>query len=231
MRLATAEAMLATPTRTLIPTSTPISEPAATLRPTATPIAPTPITASPASASRATNTPIRFTATVPPPQPTARATSKPSVGYASSNPVPSGQSVLWTGKDKTQLRLTLLKFYRGDEAWNRIKAANQFNPAPPVTWEYILAQVRVDFLTAGATKQIIMGEDQFVIITTDEQIYRTFDGVSLVEPEPSILRKMYVGESIDGWIAFPIRNGGTRLLLAYGQTIFHDEMRVWLELR
>jgi hypothetical protein len=52
------------------------------------------------------------------------------------------------------------------------------------------------------------------------QEYRTFDGISLVEPEPSIFKKLYVGESVDGRMdACPIRNGGSRVLLAFGQTI------------
>jgi hypothetical protein len=152
-------------------------------------------------------------------------------GYLRSNPVPLGKSVLWTGRNDEQIKFTLLQFYRGQNAWSRIKAANQFNNPPPSGAEYLLFKVRADFVKAGKEPSTTLGDAFFVIVTSDGQEYKSFKGPTIVPPDPQFIGTIYVNGSLEGWMAFTITAGDSHPLLAYGQAIFPNEMRVWLDTR
>lgn len=45
-----------------------------------------------------------------------------------------------------EVRVTLRQVVRGEEAWQRVQAANMFNRAPKEGQEYVLASVRLEYL-------------------------------------------------------------------------------------
>ncbi len=184
----------------------------------------TPTTATRVSATRS-STPTQVRAAIP------ANTPRISVGYSQSNPVPLGQSVLWTGRQGEQVRFKLSEFHRGDDAWGRIRDANQFNKPPPPGWDYLLFKVRADFLQSGKPLKMMMADSWFVVVSSTGRQYQSFEGPTIVAPEPLFLKEVYVGEFVEGWMAFSMLAGDSRPLLAYGQTIFSDEMRIWFDIK
>lgn len=157
--------------------------------------------------------------------------TKLEAGYTRSNPVPLGQSVIWTGRKGEQIKFTMLEFHRGEEAWCRIRDANYTNQPPPSGWEYLLFKVRVEYIREGRDLELMMADSSFVIVTSDDREYKSHEGPVVVPPAPSFPKKVYVRGSVDAWMEFPVLAGDSHPVLAYGQTIFSDEMRVWLDSR
>jgi hypothetical protein len=159
-------------------------------------------------------------------------TPPPNVpGYTRSNPIPLGKSAIWTGQDSEQIEFTLLQFFRGQDAWNRIKSANQFNKPAPSGAEYMLFKVRARLVKAGKESSVMLGDAYFVVVTSDGKEAQTFKGQTVVPPDPPFLGRIYANGSLEGWIAFTVTAGDSHPLLAYGQAIFPNEMRVWLDTR
>lgn len=152
-------------------------------------------------------------------------------GLSRSSPIPMGQSVIWTGHDGKQLGIKVLEFHRGDDAWQRIKRANSYNEPPPSGAEYLLMKMHIDFLRAGKSPSVMLGEDEFVLVSADGREFRSFEGPTIVPPDPQLLDQVYAGGSTDGWMAFTIIADDPHPVLAYGQTIFDDEQRVWFDLQ
>ncbi len=157
-------------------------------------------------------------------------TPPPNVpGYTRSNPVPLGKSVIWTGHDNQQIEFTLLQYFRGQDAWNRIKSANQYNKPPPSGAEYMLFKVRARLVKAGKESSVMLSDAYFVVVTSDGKEAQSFKGQTVVPPDPQFLGRIYANGSLEGWIAFTVTAGDSHPLLAYGQAIFPNEMRVWLD--
>lgn len=203
-RAKTELAILNNPTFVNIPTPTLLPTP--TLRPVPT-LRPLPTLA------------LRLTPTPPPNVP----------GYTRSNPVSLGKGVVWTGRDGEQIEFTLLQFFRGQDAWSRIKSANQFNNPPPSGAEYLLFKIRARFVKAGKESSVTLTDAFFVVVTSDGQESKSFKGPTIVPPDPRFGGTIYATGSLEGWIAFTITARDPHPLLAYGQAIFPDEMRVWLD--
>lgn len=150
-------------------------------------------------------------------------------GYARSYPAPFGQSVTWTGRNREQLNLTMLDLIRGDDAWRQISASNPFNPTPSPGWEYLLYKIRAEYVRASKDAALMVTSDSFVVVSSDGKEYKPFRVSTLVASEPFLLAQLFVGDSVEGWMIWTIPAGDTHPLLAYGQTTFSDEMRVWLD--
>ncbi len=158
-------------------------------------------------------------------------TPRISAGYSQSNPIPLGQSVLWTGRQGEQVRFKLIEFHRGDDAWTRIRYANRYNQVPPPGWEYLLFKVRADVLDAGKPLSMMMADSWFVVVSSTGRQFQSYEGPTIVPPDPLFLKKVFVGDFVEGWMAFSILAGDSRPLLAFGQTIFPDEMRIWFDIK
>ncbi|MBI5301247.1 MAG: J domain-containing protein [Chloroflexi bacterium] len=166
------------------------------------------------------------------PRPTLRPSATPTsapLGFARERPMPLGQGVVWTGREGEQIRFTLLNAYRGDEARMLIQSANPANPAPPPDWVYLLFKVRAEFVKAGLKSSVQLSEYDFRALASQE--YAVTDAPTLAPPSPRLMKTLAAGESLEGWIAFAIPADEADAVLAYGQTIFPNEMRVWMSVR
>jgi hypothetical protein len=195
------------------PTSVQISRPFPTLIP------PTP-----------TRTPEPPTITPTPPRPTRTPTPIP-FGYTRAYPIPLGDSVVWTGRDREQVRFTIFEFYRGEEAWRRLVNSNRVTSPPPPLFEYALFRVHAEVVRPNRTGVTISPDMSFRVIGSDTLEYAASDMPSLSPPEPRLPREIPPGDGTDGWLVFAVPVNDQNLILTYGQTLFVNEMRVWLSTR
>ena len=149
----------------------------------------------------------------------AAANPPPSeIGRGRSNPMPTGttlvaaltqSSIEFTG------RFTLTQVIRGDEAWAKIKAANQFNDPPAAGHEYILAKMKVEIVsTSDADAAISVSSYWFTAVSGTG---RDYPSESVVEPEPEVDTKLYKGASHEGWFAVMVEKTDTAPLLTFAR--------------
>ena len=203
---------------------------------------PEPTATRPARAVLLTHTPTATNTRTPEPTPTRtltpRPTARPSVtptlaplGLVRERPVPLGQSIVWTGREGEQLRFAILSAYRGDEARMMIQAASPSNLVVTSDWALYLFKVRADYLNAGRKASMVLSEFDFRAMVSSGQEYPQPDSPAIVPPAPRLGRNINVGDVVEGWLAFAVRANEADVVIAYGQTIFPNEMRVWLSAR
>ncbi|WP_438351558.1 stalk domain-containing protein [Paenibacillus sp. FA6] len=111
--------------------------------------------------------------------------------------------------------ISISEVVRGEQAWNLISEANQFNSAPKDGYEYILAKINIGVTENKKTDAYIdVNSVNFKLVSTSGTDY---DFVSVVEPDPSIDSKIYVGSSNTGWAAFEVKKSDQSPLITYGR--------------
>jgi hypothetical protein len=128
------------------------------------------------------------------------------LGTDPAQPVPFGQTA--TGED---WQVIVLDVVSGEQAWQTILAANQFNDPPPDGLLYVLVHVRVRYIGL-AEGQHNIGEDAFALLTDSGE---TFDSPSVVEPEPELYFDLYAGGQVDGWIVLQAPVEAKNLVLQF----------------
>ena len=204
------------PTHTPTPTDTP--EPTATAPPTQTP-EPTP-TPTPTDTPTPTATP-EPTATATPtqtPEPTdaPEPTDTPdpsSAGSSRANPYPFLELALVPGWE-----VQVLETIRGDEAWEMIQAANRFNDPPPENMEYLLVKLHVKCTVTDDKVHSIGGSD--FKVTGDMLVERRAPAV--IEPDPVLDADLYSDGEAEGWAAYLVGGGESRLILIYDDLMTFD---------
>ena len=189
----TATVVMVQPTLEPAPTATPTPPPTAT--PTA---APTP------------------TATL---MPTSTPEPTPEVGMSRRNPADVGDTLTITFdatyEDPHTAEVTLLEVIRGDQAWQRIQQANQFNEPTPEDQEYMLARIRFKLTDAPSPDmQYALWNGAFTAVSQDGRDYPLS---SVVLPEPPIDANLYPGASHEGWAVFQVSDDDDQPLLAFGR--------------
>jgi hypothetical protein len=204
------------------PTATPTSK--------ATPTAITTVTPTPRVSQQPTLgvTPTKNTSPTLQPTPT---TNIAAIGQTRSNPAAIGASLTFKGKDSLvgdyEVRITLLETIRGDDAWNMLKEANQFNDAANTGFEYILAKVRFDYLKGSPDKQYsLYGVNKFTAVSAEGKDYESkFE----VEPDPQLQADLYPGASHEGWVAFHVAQSDSKPLMTFGRD-FRGSGGAWWKL-
>jgi hypothetical protein len=179
----------------------------------------------------------------PTPKPTQTPTPTPTqtLGYSRSNPVgvniPLTITVSSVGSAATKygpeynVRVTLLEFVRGDEAWQRIKAAQGVFAdiyQPKAGFEYIAVRVRFDYLS-GPTPDAALDVSTvwFKVISGEGKEYEfSFYAGNL---DPSITTSLYPSASHEGWVAFFVAQDDTRPLLTFGRA-YDGTGGIWFKL-
>lgn len=152
-------------------------------------------------------------------------------GQSRNNPAPLGKPVVWTSRSgDQQFNVTVLGVHRGDEAWRRIQAANRYNKPPPPRAEYILVQIRAEFVKGDAIKDIILSESDMAVVTSEGRIIEFFEGETVVPPEPMFLAKVFPGDSFEGWAAFTLPVGETSPVLLYRGNEYSSTSGIWFRL-
>jgi hypothetical protein len=96
------------------------------------------------------------------------------------------------------IRVKLLDFTRGDQAWHSIHAANPENVPPAPGREYALVQIRL----TGVAPESWIGCKDFRIVGAERIVYAC-RGQVLADPlESSVLRH---GQGKEGWCSYSIR--------------------------
>lgn len=102
--------------------------------------------------------------------------------------------------------LNVMEVVRGDAAFQKLKAMNEFNEAAPQGYEWVLTKVKVKFLES-ATEDLaftIDGIMNFTMVSESGDIY-SGDVYGTTNPEFSF--EMYVGNEKEGYIANLVKTG------------------------
>ena len=186
-------------TYTIPPTSTPTETP---IPPTATATAtlsPTPIpptaTATPTYTATRTPTNTAIPPTATPSEPTSTPTPQFGTRFA---PVPKGQYWTFTEQD-TEMRVVVIGALYGDEAWEAIQEANQFNPAPPENNEYILVYLALRYVRGPEDRPFTTGEGQHRLYAANQFWGAPF---SVIVPSPAFAgQDIFPGAIAHGWLS------------------------------
>ena len=124
------------------------------------------------------------------------------------------------------LRLVQVReIVRGDEAWNSLKEANQFNDPPGEGMEYILIKLYVKSTKTDEETQSIAGSD--FKLTGDHLVQ--YSSASVVKPNPALDADLYTGGETEGWIAFEVSvNEGNLILVIDKLFSFDDDLTRFL---
>jgi hypothetical protein len=145
--------------------------------------------------------------------PSAAAQQQIAVGTAVKTQIACGESA--SVSEPYDANLTLVEIVRGAEAWKRLQAASDSNPAPAAGHEYILANIRFDMKARGAPgdKTFDLGRAlQFSALSAE---FEEYPAPSLVLPKPELKRRVASGEKAEGWIAFAVKRGDARPLMLF----------------
>jgi hypothetical protein len=147
-----------------------------------------------------------------PATPTPRA---PEQGL-SDNPYPVGTTIQMITGDSLEFDFTVLEILRGDEAWQRVRAANQFNDAPEPGKEYLMVKVAVEY--TGRGPEILELDESDVELVSEGRIYDWFAVDDACCLDPSFDFVLLPGAYAEGWFAWlipPDPNAMLKLGTAY----------------
>jgi len=146
---------------------------------------------------------IEITAT-PKPAPTATATPESPIEGSYENPYPFGvASPLNVNDGEKNFLLTVKETIRGDEAMQRILAANQFNETPPDNSEFVLILIHIEY--TDGTDALEIDKYNLSIVTNGQIInYLDTSGYSPCCIDPDFDLAFFPGGEGEGWVALPV---------------------------
>lgn len=153
----------------------------------------------------------------PEPTPVPPTPTPQPIGMNRGNPFPRSEVVSAPNWD-TQV----LEVVRGDEAWQAIQAANQFNEPAPEGMEYLLVKLHVKSTYADSDEHSISGSDFKV---TGDRLIEYFTA-SVVEPDPQLDAQLFAGGETEGWSSYLIGQGESNLILIVDELLSFDENRL-----
>lgn len=107
---------------------------------------------------------------------------------------------------KIKFDLTVLEVKRGEEAFQQLKAMNEFNEPAPEGYEWVLAKTKVKFLESE-TEDLsfhIDGVMNFEMVSESGDIY---SGDIYASADPDFSFEMYVGNEKEGYITSLVKTG------------------------
>lgn len=159
------------------------------------------------------------------------ATPHGAVGTSRANPAAVGHTMTiyyLSAFDRYTAKVTLLEVIRGDDAWQKIKAANMFNQAPKDDTEYIAARIRFELVSIPDGKALEVSPADFKAVSAAGKEY---DWTTAVPPEPSLRTKLYEGASHEGWAVFAVDRSDSAPILAYGRKADDGTGGIWFSLK
>lgn len=115
-------------------------------------------------------------------------------------------------------QITLLKQIRGEEAWEMVRAANQFNDPPAAGMEYIAVRLHVRYIGSQEMAANI-DEGAFRATGANNVLYAN---PMVVNPEPTLDIDLYPGGEYEGWIVVQAANGESNMLLYFNPMYSFD---------
>lgn len=142
--------------------------------------------------------------------------TEPTGSYSRQSPAPIGtiQSIqVENYSEKYNASAVVVEAVRGADAWEMIKAANQFNSAPEEGMEYIVAKVRVSINSVSEDKAISLSEFSFDTYSADNVEYsRAF----AVDPSPEFSGNVFAGGTLEGYITLQVNISDPAPKLVFG---------------
>lgn len=131
-------------------------------------------------------------------------------------PNPMGQPVELVMGGEIEFTMMVLEVIRGDIAFQRIRAANQFNDPPPPGFEFILIYIEISY-TGNDRGVLEIGKFDMSMVTDGRII--TYDDTFTYSPcciEPDFELELLQGGTGAGWVALPVSIDDTEPLLLIG---------------
>lgn len=143
--------------------------------------------------------------------------SEPAVpegpGMSRQNPIPIGQVV-----SVPNWELQVLEMKRGEEAWQMILAANQFNEPAAEGMEYVLARVKARNISTVEEERSISQAD----FSLTGSKYIKYDTAYIVSPEPALDASLFPNGEAEGWVPLLAAQDETGLILIYDELMNFD---------
>lgn len=107
--------------------------------------------------------------------------------------------------------LLITDVIRGNQAWNMVQEANQFNEPPLDGFEYIAVRVHVRYI--GTEDKATYIDGTFFKSTGSAGILH--DAPIVVDPSPQLDISLYPGGEFEGWIVVQASLGETNMMLVF----------------
>jgi hypothetical protein len=197
-------------------------------RPTTVTVIPPPVTIK-ITPPTVTVTPPPVTVTITPypsalPSPNLSPTPQVELGYSRGTPAGIKTQLqtkidrfLAQGGDNADctVRLTLLKFIRGSDAWRVIEGSNEYNPVPPEGYEYVLATLLFEFGKGPVSDTTLKISNRwFTSVSSSGQDYPQ---VALKDLINSIAAELQSGGLKEGKVALLVSKNDQQPLLTFGR--------------
>ena len=128
------------------------------------------------------------------------------LGKDRNNPVPFGEMAITNNWE-----ITFLDIIKGEEAWELIETANQFNNPPKEGMEYILVKVKVRNI-ATVDEVSYIERHSFKSIGSTNVLH---EFISVVVPEPELRAPLFPGGKYEGWVILESAIGETDLVALF----------------
>lgn len=136
------------------------------------------------------------------------------VGLSRANPFGPGDVV---SSDSWEVQV--LETVRGEEAWQQILAANQFNDPPPEGMEYLSILIYAKNISA-AEDAIRISDADFNVTGEDNILY---DRAYVSGLEPELEAELFSDGETEGWITYLVREDEHNLMLVHDELFSFDE--------
>lgn len=147
-------------------------------------------------------------------------------GYGRTNPAPLGAEQT-IKDDGYTISVKINSVTRGEEAWNMVADANQFNDPPPENMEYMVVNITVTALASETDASMtVYGYSDFTAFSSTNSEY---ESPILVDPEPALEGDIYEGGSITGNITLSVGKEDPAPKLAFRRN-FDGSGGLWFSL-
>ena len=123
--------------------------------------------------------------------------------------------------------VTVLEVVRGEQAWQMVQAASEYNQAPGEGLEYLLVRLHLRYTHPEELVGMEMGS-QFSTTGAAGQIY---PWPAQIDPDPALETSLYPGGEHTGWVTLQAERGETGLVLIYQPFLdFSEQSKRYLAL-
>ena len=128
------------------------------------------------------------------------------LGIERTDPAPLGETVI-----TEDWEVVVNEVVRGDEAWQLVQSANQYNDPPEDGMEYVAVKVWVRNIGTSDTA-IDMDSSSFKSTGGNNTLY---DSPYMVDPEPTLGVNLFSGGVYEGWITLVAAEGETGMMAVF----------------
>lgn len=146
------------------------------------------------------------------------------------NPAILGETFLVSMDDwiigKVTIEVEMMEVISGDQAWEMVKKANQFNERPEEDKEYILAKFRIKVIETEEDEPFEINHAKFDVISGGGVEYTDFIVVSGLKPD--LRADLYEGADHEGWTYFMVNKDDDNPLAVFER---RKAAEIWFKLR